>query len=251
MLRQTLTLLCWLVLGLLLMPLGYALWVAFSPDELPQPPVGAWSLRWFRQFAADPRWRDALVNSLIVGVLAVALSLLTGVPLALAVARQRFPGRRLLAAAALAPLCIPPVALGLGLLPVMHALGLWGGRFSLALAHSLVGMPVVYLTVRETLAGLSPELEEAARGLGAGRVQTFLKVTLPLLRPALLAGAAMSFVLSLNEFLLSLFLATPEIDTLPVRSLAGTALQPVATGGGSVLRRHRRHCGCRAAGPTW
>jgi ABC-type spermidine/putrescine transport system permease subunit II len=205
----------WLVLSALLVPLAYGLWVSFSPDELLRPPTSAWSLRWYELFFRSPRWLDALWNSLIVAALSVMGSLLTGVPLALAVVRCRFRGRRLLSAAVLLPLCVPPVALGMGLLPVMYLLGLWGSLLGLALAHCLVTMPVVYLVTRATLEEISPDLEDAARGLGAGPLQTLWRVTLPLLRPALLAGTAMSLVLSLNEFLLSLFLATPETETLP------------------------------------
>src|SRR5262249_17988405 len=147
--------------------------------------------------------------------LSVMGALLTGVPVALALVRYRFRGRRLLSAAILLPLCVPPVALGMGLLPVVYLLGLWGSRVGLAMAHCLVTMPVVYLVTRATLEEISPDLEEAARGLGASPWQTLWRITLPLLRLALLAGAAMSLVLSLNEFLLSLFLATPETETLP------------------------------------
>jgi ABC-type spermidine/putrescine transport system permease subunit II len=211
-LRHTAALL--LLLGMLA-PLAYAAWVSFSPGELLQPPTGAWSLRWYRRFLESTQWTDSLVRSLEVAGLSVAVALVSGTGLALAVARHHFRGRWLLAGAALLPLFVPAVVLGMGLLPMVHALGLWGTRVSLALAHGLVALPVVFLVVRSALAEVSPDLEAAARGLGAGPWRTFRRVTLPLIRPALLAGAAMSFILSLNEFTLALFLATPEVETLP------------------------------------
>jgi ABC-type spermidine/putrescine transport system permease subunit II len=206
--------LAWLVLALLLAPLAVALWVSFSPDVLLRPPLGEWSLRWYRQFLADARWQDALVNSLVVGGLSVLVALAAGLPLAVAVARHDFLGRRFLAALVLAPLCVPPLVLGMGLLPLLHGLGLWGTRLGLALAHGLVGLPVVYLASRAALEGMPGGLEEAARGLGAGRWQTFRRVTLPLVRPGVLAGAALAFVLSLNESVLALFLAGPDSETV-------------------------------------
>jgi ABC-type spermidine/putrescine transport system permease subunit II len=117
--------------------------------------------------------------------------------------------------AALGNSCVPPVVLGMGLLPTMHALGLWGSYLSLVLAHGLLGMPLVFLTVQASLKGVPAELEQAARGLGAGPLTTFWRVTLPLCLPGLLAGGGLAFVLSLNEFFLALFLATPETETLP------------------------------------
>ena len=202
-------------LTLLLWPIVYAGWISFTPGEILVPPSGEWSLRWYRLFFESPQWRAGLWNSLAVGGLSVAGSLVGGVGLALAVTRYHFRGRRLLSAAVLLPLFVPSVVLGMGLLPWMRLLGLWGSRLSLASAHALWGLPVVFLVVRAALEEVDPDLERAAQGLGAGPGMVFRRVTLPLIAPALLAGAAMGFVLSLNEFMIALFLATPEIETLP------------------------------------
>jgi ABC-type spermidine/putrescine transport system permease subunit II len=97
----------------------------------------------------------------------------------------------------------------------MRALGLWGSKFSIAVAHSLWSLPVVFLVTRSALEGVDSDLERAARGLGAGPIRTFLRVTLPLIAPALGAAAVMAFVLSLNESVMALFLGTPDTETLP------------------------------------
>jgi ABC-type spermidine/putrescine transport system permease subunit II len=203
------------LLAALLWPVAYAVWVSFSPGELLQPPTDRWSLRWYRLFVASPRWTQALSSSLVVAGLSVAVSLLAGTSLALAVTRYHFSGRRWLSRAVLLPLFVPGVVLGMGLLPLFQATGLWGWRLSLALAHALGSLPVVFLVLRAALEEAGPDLEMAARGLGATPWRVFWRVTLPLVRPALLAGAAMSFILSLNEVVLALFLATPHIETLP------------------------------------
>ncbi len=204
-----------LALILLLVPVAWAGWVSFTPDEFLAPPTSHWSLRWYGQFFRDPRWRRAGFNSLLTASLAAGASLLAGTPLALAAARYHFRGRRLLASAVLVPLCLPPVVLGLGLLPLAGALGLTGTRTLLVLAHALLGLGVVFLVLRGSLEQTSPDLELAARGLGAGPVQTFFRVTLPQLTPALTAGAVMAYLLSLNESVLCLFLTGPENETLP------------------------------------
>jgi ABC-type spermidine/putrescine transport system permease subunit II len=204
----------WSALALLLTPLLWAAWVSFTPDELLRPPVGRWSLRWYGRFLHDPRWMGALGNSLAVAAGATLVALATGTPAALAV-RRPFRGRDVLSRLVLLPVCVPPVVLGMGLLPTMHALGLWGTHLSLALAHGLLGMPLVFLTVGASLQSVPDELEQAARGLGAGPAAVLLRVTLPMCLPGLLTGAALAFVLSLNEFFLALFLAAPETETLP------------------------------------
>lgn len=203
------------LLLLLLWPLGYAAWLSFTPSEFLVPPRDDWSLRWYVLFFDSPQWTGALVNSAFVAALSVAGALAGGVGLALAVARFHFRGRRLLAAAVLWPMFVPAVVLGMGLLPWMQVLGLWGSRGALAAAHALWSLPVVFLVVRSALAEIDPDLENAARGLGAEPFTTFRRVTLPVIAPAVLVGALMAFVLSLNEFTIALFLATPEIETLP------------------------------------
>jgi ABC-type spermidine/putrescine transport system permease subunit II len=204
-----------LLLAVLLWPLAHAAWVSFAPGELLQPPTGRWSLRWYRLFFTTPRWTQALANSLEVAALSVALSLVAGSGLALAVVRRRLRGAGWLSRAVLLPLFVPAVVLGMGMLPLFHAVGLWGTRLSLALAHALASLPVVFLVVRAGLEEVGPDLEAAARGLGASPAQAFRRVTLPLARPALFSAAVMGFILSLNELILALFLTTPHTETLP------------------------------------
>jgi len=209
------TALGWSCLLLFLCPILYACWVSFTPGELLTPPAGDWSLRWYRAFFTEPRWLRALGNSLKVAGLSLTGSLVCGLPLAYASARFRFRGSSVLTRAVLLPLGVPAVVLGVGLLPTVYALGLWGNSLAIALAHTLLGLPVVYLLARTALEAVGPDLEWAARGLGATPWRAVLRVTLPLARPAIAVGAVLALVLSLNEFVLSLFLATPETETLP------------------------------------
>jgi ABC-type spermidine/putrescine transport system permease subunit II len=200
---------------LLLWPLAYAVWISFTPSELLEPPRGELSMRWYQRFFESPQWMSGLWTSLKVAALAVVGALVGGTGLALAVTRYHFRGRRLLSGAVMLPLFVPAVVLGMGLLPWVRFLGLWGSLWALAAGHGLWSLPVVFLVIRSALEELDPSLEEAARGLGAAPVLTFRRVTLPLILPAVLSGAAMAFVLSLNEFMIALFLGTPDTETLP------------------------------------
>lgn len=215
LLRLPLRALALAVLAALLWPLVYALWMSFTPLEMLRPPRGEWSLRWYREFFAQAHWMAGLRNSLGIGTLAALLSIITGTGVAVAVARHRFRGRRFLQSAVMLPLFIPALILGMALLPTMRTLGLWGTHVSIAAAHSLWGLPLVFLAVRGALDDSDPNLELAARGLGASGAQTFRLVTLPLIAPSVAVGAVMAFIVSLNELVMALFLCTPATDTLP------------------------------------
>jgi ABC-type spermidine/putrescine transport system permease subunit II len=144
-------------------------------------------------------------------VLSVSVALAT----AAAMARRHFRGRTVLEAGLLAPMVLPGVALGVGMLAVFRLTPLWGSRLSLAMAHSTLAIPVAYLVLRGALRQVDPNLEAAARGLGAGPWRTFRFVTLPLAMPAVLAATLFGVVISLNEITVTLFLATRYTETLP------------------------------------
>lgn len=204
-----------LVLAALLWPIVYALWISFTPGEMLQPPKAEWSLRWYRSFFAQTLWTDGLQHSLTVGLIATALSAACGTSAAVAVVRHRFRGRHLFQGAVLLPLFIPALVLGMALLPMMHTVGLWGTQLSIAAAHSLWGLPLVFLAVRNALEDADANTELAARGLGANAAQAFVFVTLPIIAPAVAVGALMAFIVSFNELVMALFLCTPAIETLP------------------------------------
>lgn len=208
----------WTVLVGLLAPILHTAWVSFSPDSFLTPPTGEWSLRWYRQFIDSPRWTAAVGRSLTVAAAAAVVSVSAALPAAYAVRRTRCWGRGLLSVSLLLPAVIPPAALGMGLLPLMHRVGLWGHPFGLVLVHAALGLPVAFLIVRTHLTDRLAELEAAARGLGATRWQVVRRVSLPLLRSALIAAGLAVFVLSVNETLVTMIVATPTSETVPAVS---------------------------------
>ncbi len=154
----------------------------------------------------------ALRVSLVVSLAAAALSVLLGVPLAFVLARSRVPGRALLRAVALLPLVLPPVVGGIALLAALGRSGMIGRLLAHAgiqltfttagavLATAFVSMPLVVLAAEAGLRAIPPGFEEAARASGASRLYTLRRVTLPMLRPQIVAGAVLAWARALGEF---------------------------------------------------
>jgi putative spermidine/putrescine transport system permease protein len=198
-----------------LAPFALSLLVSLHPRRsigLPTPATG-YTLDWYAFVLADPLYRRGLGTSLAVGGLTAVLAV--GLALPLVVAQSRRPRLRPLAALVVLPALTPGVVLGLQSLVAFELVGLRGTRSALALAHTLWGLPLAYLVLRAAYARLDPALRDAARSLGAGPVRAGWEVTLPLLAPSLAVAALLAFVASLNELLMSLFLASGTVRTLP------------------------------------
>lgn len=208
----------WSVVLFLLAPVAYTAWVSFSPDSFFTPPTREWSMRWYEAFLEDRRWMKAAVRSFQVGILSALLSVLLATMAAYAAREWPVRIRRGLTLLLLLPVCLPPAALATGLLPLAYFTRLWGTVLSLVLVHAALGLPIAFLIVQSHLTGRLSDLESVARGLGASRWQSVWRVTLPLLRMPLAAAGISVFVLSLNETMISLFLATPHNETLPAVS---------------------------------
>lgn len=201
---------------LLLAPVVVVAAVSFSAGAfLSFPPPGV-SLRWYQALFLNGEVMAALATSTLLAAIVSALSLLIGLPAAYAIARLRFPGRRLLADLLAAPLLLPTLVLGLALLLALQPLKLVATWPGLVLAHCTLAVPFAVRIMTTAIASVPAELEAAARTLGAGPVRAALRVTLPLAAPGLLAAASLSFLVSFDETVISLFLVGPRLTTLPV-----------------------------------
>ena len=207
--------LAYLVLGALLTPLVFSILVSFTPSRYLELPREQWTLTWYRQFFEGPVWVQALGNSIVIAALTAAISVTSALATAMALVRSHFRWKSIWESALLLPMVLPSVALGAGMLAVVRLTPLWGSYLSVALAHSVLAIPVAYLVLRASLKQVDPDLEAAACGLGAGPWQVFQFVTLPLVMPAVLAATLFALVISLNEITLTLFLATRYTETLP------------------------------------
>jgi putative spermidine/putrescine transport system permease protein len=214
-----------LSLGFIVLPLIFVIWLAFFKNEIVSFPPEGYTLRWFRAIFDQNKFVDGFIISAQVGVLATAIGLLLAVPGALAIARHRFPGREAANMLLLLPLVVPGVVLGTSIY-VFHIeaeiateLPILGSFAGLVAAHVLVVIPWCVRLVTASLAGLDRTTEEAAQNLGATPIVTFFRVTLPAIRPGIVAGALFGFVTSFGNLEMSLFLVGPGRTTLPIAIL--------------------------------
>jgi putative spermidine/putrescine transport system permease protein len=198
----------------LLSPLAVvALLSVSSGTFLTFPPPGL-SLRWFTALAGNADILSAARNSAVLAVLVTLIALLAGFPAAVAIARERVPGWVSLLISA--PLLLPTLVIGLALLITLQPVGLVATWPGLALAHIVVVLPFVVRVMVSSLQALTADMEEAAATLGAAPLRAFLRITLPLAMPGVLAAATLAFLVSFDETVISLFMVGPRLTTLPV-----------------------------------
>ncbi|MBI5139490.1 ABC transporter permease [Candidatus Nomurabacteria bacterium] len=177
----------------------------------------SWTLEWYQKVFSNHEVLQALKMSLLVAVFSTLVSIMIGTLAALALERTKFKGIKILDGLTYVPLIMPEIVLGLSLLIWFVFLRLTLGALSMILAHVTFSVSFVVLTVRARLQGFDRTLEEAARDLGATPLQTFLKVTFPLIWPGILSGGLMAFTLSFDDFLITFFTTGVGTDTLPLK----------------------------------
>lgn len=201
----------------LLAPMAIVFAFAINPTAYVEfPPVG-FSLRWFEKFFASREFIESLTYSLRIAAIAAVLSMLLGASAAIALSRSRLPGRDALTAIFLSPLMIPAILTGLGLFQMFLLMDVGRPAWGLILGHTIVCVPYVLRTTLAILENFDRRLEEAALNLGAGPIRTFFEVTLPIIRPGIAAGTVFAFVVSFDQFPISLFLVEPGRETFPIR----------------------------------
>ena len=214
-----------LSLAFILTPLVFVSWLAFFRQEVPSFPPEGYTLRWFANILSERAFVSGFLLSLEVGVAATALGLALGVPASLCLARFRFPGREALNTLLLLPLVVPGVVLGTSIylshieLEIDTGWPLTGSLAGLVIGHVLLVIPWSVRLVTASFVGLDQALEEAAQNLGANPWVTFWRVTLPAIRPGIVAAGLFGFVASFGNLEMSLFLVGPGRTTLPIAIL--------------------------------
>jgi putative spermidine/putrescine transport system permease protein len=179
------------------------------------PPEG-FSTQWYERMFTDRQWSSGMINSAQVASLTAILATVLGTMAALGLARGRFPGKAAVNALVLTPLIVPVVIIAIGMFSLFVQWRISGSLLGLVLAHTALAIPFVVVNVGASLRTMDRNLELAAANLGADPRQAFLRITLPIILPGVLAGAIFSFITSWDEVVVAIFLTSARFRTLPV-----------------------------------
>ncbi len=184
-------------------------------------PWAGFTLDWYAKLFDSREKLDAAKNTLILGLTSTGIATVLGTLLGYGLSRYRFPGKKLFSRLMYIPVVIPDIVMAIAMLMffslVRERLGLFElGMTTMIVAHVTFQIPFVAIVIRSRMIGIDPGIEEAARDLGATGIQTFWHVTLPMILPAVVAGAMLAFTLSLDDFVVSFFTTGPGADTLPI-----------------------------------
>nr|WP_254684890.1 ABC transporter permease [Tateyamaria omphalii] len=203
----------------------------FTPEMLRLDPEG-YSLKHYRDFFTNPQWQLALKNSLIIAPLATIISVSLGTLAAIGLSQSHVPFKGAIMAILISPMIVPLIISATGMFFFYAQLGNWMegtlgldkgfvGYVKVILAHAVLGIPFVIITVTATLVGFDRSLTRAAANMGAGPVTTFFRVQMPLILPGVISGGLFAFITSFDEVVVVLFVGSASQKTLPWQMFIG------------------------------
>nr|WP_317362376.1 ABC transporter permease [uncultured Blautia sp.] len=204
---------------LMYLPLVMVVIFSFNESRLSASFTG-FSLKWYEILAQDRDLKEALMNSIVLGVLSCGISAVIGTLGAVGMARVNYRSKGMMEYLSTIPIMIPEIILGMVFLVFFSLLNLPFGMITLVIAHTTFCVPYIFMMVKARLVGIDKSLEEAARDLGAGPVRTFFDITMPLIMPAVLSGSLLAFAMSFDDVVISIFVNGPRLNTLPVKVYA-------------------------------
>lgn len=200
----------------LLLPTLVVVPVSFSDQKSLRLPKG-FSTQWYANFFTDPGWYESAILSLRVGLVVTVIATVLGTAAALGLNRALGPWKGGARALLLAPIIVPGVITAIGIFYVFLKIGLTQTFWGFVIAHTVMAIPFVIVTVTASLSGFDHQLVKAAQSLGATPWSAFRQVMLPLIAPGVITGALFAFLTSFDEAIITLFLSGPFTRTLPVK----------------------------------
>ena len=179
------------------------------------------NLAWFADTWNNAQWMRAIRNSFFIGICATLLSTALGTLAAIGLSRSEMPYRRLIMSILISPMIVPLVITAAGMFFFYSKIQLSQTYIGVIMAHAVLGTPFVIITVTATLVGFDKSLVRASNSLGAGPIQTFFKIQMPLIIPGVISGGLFAFITSFDEVVAVLFLASPEQRTIPRQMWSG------------------------------
>ncbi len=226
-----------LVVAFLMTPLLVVVPMSFNDSAFLNFPPERLSFRWYREFFTNRVWLSATAMSFKVGAIVAGVATGLGTLAAFGIVRGRFRGRALVESFILSPLITPVIVLAVALYYLFAALRLNGTLLGLVIGHTILALPYAVVVISASLEVFDVGLERAAMGLGAGRVRTFFRVTLPLIRSGVLIAALFAFLTSFDDVVVALFVTGPTTMTLPRKMWDGirNEINPTIAAASSLL----------------
>lgn len=228
---------CLLIFAFLILPLAIVVPVSFSSALYLEFPPPGWSTRWYESYFGDPQWIDATLLSVRVAGTVVMLSVTLGLLAALAIVRSPIPGKAAIRMLLMTPLIVPTIIVAIAVYSIYSDLHLVGSFWGIVFAHTILALPFTMMLMTSGLERVDRRHEEASYTMGASPWYTFRRVTLPALRPSLLAAAVFAFVASWDEIVMVLFVGGETGMTLPLKmwSYLRTEINPTIAAVSTVL----------------
>lgn len=209
------------MLVFLLLPILVIVPLSFSSSSFLAYPMPGFSLQWYENLFTSSEWIRAAKNSFIVAPAATVVATVLGTLTAVGLSRTSFAGKGLLMSVLIAPMVVPIVVVGVATYLFFARIGLADTYAGLIVVHAALGAPFVVTTVLATLQGFNHNLVRASLSCGAAPLETFFRVTLPVIAPGVISGALFAFATSFDEVVVTLFLAGPSQVTLPRQMFTG------------------------------
>lgn len=226
-----------LVYLFMFLPVAVVVLLSFNASQFGSFPMTGFSFRWFETLWQNEAIVRAFKTSIALGLMTALVSTTLGVLAALALVRYRVPGRDMITTLLIAPILVPEVVLAVALLLFLNALNINKSFGLLLMGHVIFTLPFVILVVQARLVSIRRDVEEAALSLGATPRQTFFAVTLPLLTPAVAAGALFAFTISFDDITGTLFWKPGGVETVPTQifSMLRNSISPEINALGTVM----------------
>ncbi|AAK65093.1 ABC transporter permease [Sinorhizobium meliloti] len=226
-----------LTTAFLLLPILFIAVLSFGSSQwLIFPPPG-WTLRWYQELLEDPRWLDSAWTSFRIAIIVTVLSVLLGLVTSFGLNRGRFLFREALKALFLTPMILPVVVLAVALYAFFLQIGLNGTLTGFVISHLVLALPFSILSITNALEGFDKSIEDAAVLCGASPFEAKIRVTLPAISHGVFSAAIFSFLTSWDEVVVAIFMASPTLQTLPVKvwSTLRQDLTPVVAAASTLL----------------
>lgn len=201
---------------LLFVPIALVMLLSFGADAYTVLPPNGYSLRWYANILEEPQFIEGFTTSLLVALIATPCAVIGGTLAAYGLWLNRTWFTRTVESVFLAPIMVPLVVTGLALLAFFQSVGMYNSFINIVIGHIIITFPYSVRAVGAVLARYDRSLDEAAASVGVKPWRTFLHVTVPLIRPGIFAGGLFSFVMSFDDFAVTIFLIDPSTTTLPI-----------------------------------